>query len=174
VLYTSLFSLLFLYLFSVPLYVFWSPAFYPALIIAYSLAYLTAVDWRFSIAYVAMLLPCIPGFTNPVYTLYLLVIYNALAYLLAGFIGRGWDRARSVVVFWIIAQVAGIVVGYMGDILGYAGGGLYPPSLYDAPFYLVAYLIVSSVHLGYGNRGGVRPWILNVLRRRGAQPLLGV
>ena len=145
-------STIFLYILSIPMYVFWLPVLYPLLIVNYSLAYLLTIMWQYFFVYVVLLLLCLPGLSNSTYTLILIVVYNALAYLLAGFIGSGWDRVRSVVVFWIVMQVAEILVSYLSWAVGYTGGDIHPPRPIEGPFYFIAYFLVSLIHLKYGNK----------------------
>ncbi len=156
---SALISTLLLYIFTLPIYLYRSPIFYPLLIVSYSVAYLATIDWRIIPVYGALAIACLPGLLGITYTIYLIAMYNFIAYILAGIVGEGWDRIRSIIIFWVIMQIAEIAMNLTATLIRYTNLNPGLPEPIEAPIYMLGYLIVSAIHLNYGVKGGITTWI---------------
>lgn len=125
------------------------------------MAYFTAVRWKFLLVWPAALLAALLVWAlwAEIGALVLVAVYTALAYLIALGVGSGACRAVSLVVYWIVAQIAPWAVSILFVLAGYSFS-VPLPALWEYPLYVAVYATIAWAHIGAVNwcqRAGERP-----------------
>ncbi len=169
----SIVSIFLFYTMSAPMFFAFPYFLYPLRIVVFSLGYAFVLDWKALLLYPVLFLFCLPGIWSPLYTVVLIPVYNLVAYLVAGFGGGGWKgRLASIASYWVLLQLTEVFVSLLASAVGVGrspSGPPAPPYPQYAPFYLLAYMILTVAHQEILTRvqPGYRPWLARKLERLG-------
>lgn len=142
-----IFSALVLFFLFLPFYLVKDPAYYPLYVLGHGVAYFSAYRWRVVLLWPIAVLTALAVWSvwGPAGVLVLLLVYNAVFYLMALVVGSGVCRAVSLASFWVFSQLAPFVVSLPLAALGYRFS-LPLPAPWEYPLYVALYAFIYYTH----------------------------